>query len=91
MNKIPTASRRGVDVQIEWYINALSSNIAMFLDRAQKTILADNMKEDLAVKKRVLSLQKKFIVEERKRAKKLTFKEELKKKASKDPFDVEGL
>ena len=35
LNKIPTASRLGVGVHIEWYINSLPSNIAMFVDIAQ--------------------------------------------------------
>jgi len=60
----------------------------MFVHIAQNIVLTDNMKEALAVEKRVLSLEKKFVVEERKPSKKVTLKEEPKKKASKDPYDL---
>ena len=37
LNKIPTTSKPGVlDVQIEWYISSLPSNIEIFVDRANK-------------------------------------------------------
>jgi len=39
LNKIPTASKPTVDVQIEWYILSLPSNIAIFVDRANKATL----------------------------------------------------
>lgn len=52
----------------------------MFVHIAQNIVLTDNMKEALAVEKRVLSLEKKFVVEERKPSKKVTLKEEPKKK-----------
>ena len=48
------------------------------------------MKEAIAVEKRIISLEKKNAIEERK-SKKVTFKEDPKKKKSKDPFDLEGL
>lgn len=49
LNKIPATCRPSVDVQIEWYISALPSNIVTFLGRAQKIVLVDNMKEDIVV------------------------------------------
>lgn len=63
LNKILDTSRHGVDVQIEWYISALPSNIALFVDRAHKTILLDNMKESLSVEKRVIALENKYAIE----------------------------
>lgn len=63
----------------------------MFVDRAQKTILLDNTKEALSVEKRVLALEKKSAIEERKQTKQVTFKDESKKNTSKYPFDLEGL
>jgi len=44
LNKIPTASNPAVDVQIEWYISSLPSNIAIFVDRTNKATLVENMK-----------------------------------------------
>jgi len=44
LNKIPTTSRPGVDVQIEWYISSLPSNIVIFVDRANKNTLVENKK-----------------------------------------------
>ena len=89
-NKIPTASQPSEEVRCEWYITALPSNIVIFVDRANKTTLAENMKEAIAVEKRIIALEKKSAIEERK-SKKVTFKEESKKKQAKDPFDLEGL
>lgn len=63
----------------------------MFVDIAQKTTLNDNDKEALVVEKILLALEKKVAVEERKPTKKVTFKEEPKKKNTKDPYDMEGL
>lgn len=74
----------------EWYISALPSNIAIFMDRANKTTLVDNMKEAIAVEKRIIALEKKNAIEECK-SKKVSFKEDPKKKQPKDPFDLEGL
>lgn len=51
LNKILVTSSLGVDVQIEWYISSLPSNIAIFLDRANKAALVENMKEALFLKK----------------------------------------
>ena len=48
------------------------------------------MKEKIAVEKRIIALDKKNAIEERK-SKKVTFKEDPKKKQLKDPFDLEGL
>lgn len=63
----------------------------MFIDRDQKEVLSDNMKETLAMEKRVLTLEKKVIIEEIKIDKKVTFREESQKKTAKNPFDLEGL
>jgi len=90
LNKIPTTSKPSEEVRNEWYIFSLPSNIAIFMDRANKTTLADNMKEAIAVEKRIIALEKKNVVEERK-SKKVSFKEDPKKKQPKDPFDLEGL
>ena len=48
------------------------------------------MIESLSVEKRITTLEKKNSQEERK-SKKVSFKDDSKKKPSKDPFDVEGL
>lgn len=48
------------------------------------------MKEAIAVEKRVIALEKKTALEERK-SKKVTFKDDSKKKVAKDPYDMEGL
>lgn len=90
LNKILDTSKLGVNVQIEWYIFSLPCNITIFLDRANKSTLVDNMKESIAVGKRILALEKKISLEERK-TKKATFKEEPKKKSPRDPSDLEGL
>lgn len=90
LNKIPTTSKPSDEVQNEWYISALPSNATIFVDSAAKPTLAENMKESIAVEKRILSLHKKNALEEIK-SKKVTFRDESKKKAPKDPFDLEGL
>lgn len=41
LNKIPAASKPTVDVQIEWYISALPSNISIFVERANKATLVE--------------------------------------------------
>ena len=74
----------------EWYITALPSNLAIFVDRANKTTLVENMKEAIAVEKLIMALEKKNTIEECK-SKKVSFKEDPKKKQPKDPFDLEGL
>lgn len=89
--KITDTSRPRTDVQNEWYISALPSNIVMFVDRYNKKELLDNMKESLSVEKIILSLEKKISLEERKQPKKISFKDESKNKSPKDPFDLEGL
>ena len=66
-------------MQSEWYISALPSNIAIFVDRANKKTLADNMKEAIVVEKRIIALENKNAIEEQK-SKKVTFKEDPKKK-----------
>lgn len=58
LNKIPNASKPAVDVQIKWYISSLPSNIAIFVDRANKGTLLENLKEALAVEKIILALEK---------------------------------
>ena len=79
LNKIPTSSKSSEEVRSEWYIYALPSNIAIFVDRANKTTLVDNMKEAIVVEKCIIALEKKNIFEERK-SKKVSFKEDPKKK-----------
>jgi len=49
LNKILVTSKLGVDVQDEWYISALPSNITIFIDMTNKITLVENMKEALAV------------------------------------------
>lgn len=90
MNKIPTDSKPSEKIRSDWYIIALPANMAIFVDRAGKTTLAENMKEALAVEKRIIALEKKTALEERKN-KKVTFKDDAKKKTQKDPYDMEGL
>ena len=51
LNKIPQVSKPSEQVRSEWYINALPSNIAIFVDRAAKPTLAENMKEAISVEK----------------------------------------
>lgn len=90
LNKIPTASKPSEEVRSEWYISSLPSNITIFVDRATKPTLAENMKEAIAVEKRIIALEKKAALEEQK-SKKVTFKDDSKKKVAKDPYDMEGL
>ena len=52
--------------------------------------MVENLTEALAVEKRVVALEKRSAIEERK-SKKTSFKEDTKKKQTKDPFDLEGL
>jgi len=66
----------------------LPSNIANFIDRAAKPTLVENMKEAIAMEKRILALENKNAIEERK-SKKVTFRDDLKKKVVKDPYDME--
>ena len=49
LNKIPTTSKPSDEVQNEWYIFALPSNTIIFIDRAAKLTLAENMKEAIAI------------------------------------------
>ena len=90
LNKIPTASKPSEQIRSEWYIIALPANIAIFIDRAGKPTLAENMKEALVVEKHINALEKKAALEDRK-AKKVSFKDDSKKKTPKDPYDMEGL
>ena len=46
------------------------------------------MKEAIAMEKRILALENKNAIEERK-SKKVTFRDDLKKKVVKDPYDME--
>jgi len=89
-NNIPTKSKPSDEVQNKWYISALPSNKSIFVDRATKPTLAKNMKEAIVVEKCILALEKKIVLEERK-SKKVTFRDESKKKSPKDPFDLEGM
>ena len=79
LNKIPVASKPVVDVQIEWYISSLPSNIAIFVDRANKATLVENMKEALSIEIRIIALEKRSQTNER-NSKKVTFKDDSKKK-----------
>lgn len=90
LNKIPITSKPSEKIRSEWYITALPSNIAIFVDRAAKPTLAKNMKEALSVEKRIISLEEKAALEDRK-SKKVSFKDDSKKKTPKDPYDMEGL
>jgi len=90
LNKIPTASKPSEQIRSEWYITALPATIAIFVDRARKPTLAENMKEALDVEKCINALEKKAALEDRK-AKKVSFKDDSKKKTPKDPYDMEGL
>ena len=78
LNKIPTSSQPSEEVRSEWYITALPSNLAIFIDRANKTTLVENMKEEIVVEKCITTLEKKNAMEERK-SKKVSFKEDPKK------------
>ena len=90
LNKIPIASKPTKQVRSEWYITDLPSNIAIFVDIAGKPTLAENMKEEIAVEKHVIALEKKVSLEDRK-TKKVSCKDDSKKKTPKDPYDMEGL
>ena len=79
LNKIPTASQPSEEVRCEWYITALPSNLVIFVDRANKTTLVENLTEAIAVEKHVIALEKRPAIEEPK-SKKVTFKEDSKKK-----------
>ena len=48
------------------------------------------MKEALSVERRIIALEKRSQTDRRK-SKKVTFKDDSKNKSSKDPFDLEGL
>ena len=69
------------------YISAFSSNSAISLDRAAKPMLAENMKDAIAVEKRILVVEKKNNVDKIK-SKNVSFRDDPKKKQSKDPFDL---
>ena len=75
LNKIHIDSQPSEQVRIEWYITALPSNIEIFVEKAAKPTLAENMKEAIAVEKRIISLEKKNAIEERK-SKKVSFKDD---------------
>jgi len=90
LNKNPTASKPSEQIRSEWYITALQSNIAIFVDMATKPTLAENMKEALSVEKHIISLEKKAALEDRK-SKNVSFKDDSKKKTPKDPYDMEDL
>ena len=90
LNKIPTTSKPIEQIKSEWYIISLPSNITIFVDRAAKLTLAKNMKEALAIEKCIIALEKKAALEDRK-SKKVSFKDDSKKKTPKDPYDMEGL
>jgi len=90
LNKIPTAFKLSEKIRSEWYITALPSNATIFVDRATKPTLAKNMKEALAVEKHIIALEKKTALEDRK-SKKVSFKDDSKKKMPKYPYDMEGL
>ena len=90
MNKIPTAYKPSEKIRSEWYITTLPSNIAIFVDRAAKPTLAKNMKKTFAIEKHIIDLEKKVALEDRK-SKKVSFKDDSKKKTPKDPYDMEGL
>ena len=59
LNKIPTTSKPSEKVRSKWYITTLPSNITIFVDRAAKPTLAENMKEALVVEKCIIALEKK--------------------------------
>ena len=90
LNKNLTTSKPRVDMQIEWYISSLPSNIAIFVDRANNSTLVENMNEILSVEKIILALEKKTAQEDIK-TKKVSFNDESKKKTYKDPYALEGL
>ena len=57
LNNIRITSKPTIDVQIEWYISSLPSNIAIFVDRANKATLIEHMKESLSVERRIIALE----------------------------------
>lgn len=65
LNKILVVLKPSNEVQNEWYISTLPSNSAVFVDRATKPTLVENMKEAIAVEKRILAVEKKNDVDER--------------------------
>jgi len=60
LNKIPTTSKPSDEVQNEWYISALPSNTSIFIDRASKPTLGENMKEAIDVEEHILALERKM-------------------------------
>ena len=90
LKKISAASKPVVDVLIEWYISSLPSNITIFVARANKATLVENMKVIMSLERRIISLKKRSEKDERK-SKEVTFKDYAKKKSPKDFFDLEGL
>jgi len=63
LNKIPMTSKPSDEVQNEWYISALPSNATIFIDKATKPTLVENMKEAIVVEKQILALDKKNSLE----------------------------
>lgn len=51
LNKILDTAKPSVDVQIEWYISSLPSDIIIFAGRDNIDTLVDNMKESIAIEK----------------------------------------
>jgi len=74
----------------QWYISTLPSNTTIFVDRVAKPTLAKNMKEAIVVQKCILAVKNKNALEEIK-YKKVTFRDDSRKKPPKDPFDLKGL
>lgn len=64
MNKIQTASKTSEKIISEWYITSLPSNIAIFVDKAAKPTLAEDMKEALDVEKCIIALENKVALED---------------------------
>lgn len=64
LNKIPATSKPSDEIQNEWYISSLPSNTTIFINRAAKPTLAENMKEVIAIEKHILTVDKKNILEE---------------------------
>lgn len=90
LNKIPTASKSSEKIRSEWYITYFPSNIAIFVDKAAKPTLAENMKEALSVEKHIIALENKAALEYRE-SKKVSFKDDSNKKMPQDPYDMESL
>lgn len=89
LNKILTTSKPSNEVQNEWYIFALPSNLTIFIDRVSKTTLAENMKEAIDVEKRILAVEKKNDVDERK-SKRVSLEMILRKKNQKSHSTWKG-